>query len=122
MMDIFARIGGLNRLAEAYPATGQPGEPELTKQTLQIGTVRFRKCVTVRIGPQGFYLLVRPILSNYTAVLVPWDEVKGTREARIYWKRAIRMSIGSPPAGTITVLAGFYKRMQPYLSSEPQSQ
>ncbi len=65
MMDIFARIGGLNRPAEAYPATDQSGGPELTKQTLhpasaccicrmqmRIGAVRFRRCVTVRISPR----------------------------------------------------------------------
>jgi hypothetical protein len=117
MMGFFARISGLNRLARQYPATSQPEGPGHAKQTVQIGPVRFRHCVTVHLSAQGLYLRPRPVLSRYPAILVPWGEVGRVQDARIYWGRAKRLSIGEPEMGTIAVQMDLFRSIKPYLGS-----
>jgi len=95
-MQFFAQISGWTRLAELYPATHRSEGQEYTQQTVQVGAVRYRKCMTVGIGSQGLYLWARPILSRYQPVLIPWGEIKGikkrgcTGKGSSYYRSAIR--------------------------------
>ena len=91
-MGLFGHVSGLPRLVQQYPATEQPEGTERLKQTVKIGAVRYRGCVTVTVSSQGLYLRVQAPLSRYPAVLIPWDEVKGTRQARLYGRRGMRLS------------------------------
>jgi hypothetical protein len=115
-MGLFGHVSGLTRLAQQYPAAERPEGVERLKQTVKIGAVRYRRCVTVNVSPQGLYLRVQPPLSRYPAVLIPWDEVKGTRRARLYGRRGIRLSIGRPEVGAVTMYEELFRLMQPYLS------
>ena len=115
MWGFFGRIGSLDGLARRYPATHQPQGDQLTKQTVRFGPVRFRRCVTVSIEPEGLYLWVRPIMSNYTPILIPWDEVKAIQEAIIYWQKAVQMSIGTPLVATVAVKMKLFRLIEPHL-------
>jgi hypothetical protein len=118
MMRIFAGISGWNRLAERYPAGDAPEGAKHTKQTVQVGAVRYRRCVTVCLSPQGLYVWARPILSKYPPILIPWDEIQHIQETRLYWERAMQLSVGSPQVGTITVQKRLFELIQPYLNHE----
>jgi hypothetical protein len=120
MMRIFAKVSGWTRLAEHYPAIDQPEGAKYTRQTVQVGAVRYRNCVTVCLSPQGFYLWARPIFSQYPPLLIPWGEIQRVQETRLYWERAMQLSIGSPQVATITLRMGLFRLIQPYLSHEHQ--
>ncbi len=105
---------GLTRLAERYPVTHEPEGQTFTKQTVQVGAARWKNCVTVGVGPQGLYLAVRRMLTRYPPILVPWDEIKGIQETKLYWQRAIQLSVGDPQVGTITVLTKLFEAIQPF--------
>ena len=115
MWGFFGKIGGLDGLARRYPAIHQPQGNQLTEQTIRVGPVRFRRCVTVSIEPEGLYLWVRLIMSNYTPILIPWDEVKVTQGAIIYWQKAVQMSIGTPQVATVAVKMNLFRLIEPHL-------
>jgi len=115
-MRFFAQISDWTRLAELYPAIHLSEGQEYTQQTVQVGAVRYRKCMTVGIGSQGLYLWARPILSRYQPVLIPWGEIKGMQEARMYWQRVKLLSIGNPQVATVRVPLTLFRSIQPNLS------
>jgi hypothetical protein len=118
MMRFFAQMSGLLRLAERYPASQSPEGPALTRQTVQIGPVRYRRCATVQIGPSGLYVWPRPILSKYPAMRIPWGEIQRVQHAWIYVSMgAMLLSIGAPEVGTIRVPMSLFAQMQPYLTA-----
>jgi hypothetical protein len=119
MFRVFGRVSGLNRLAQAYPALRAPAGPTLTGQTVQIGAVRYRRCVTVNVSEAGLYLWVRPVLSKHQPILIPWSEVKQVRETVLYWQRAMRLSIGMPELATVTLQMNLFDLVRPYLGVRP---
>jgi hypothetical protein len=119
MFRVFGRVSGLNRLAQAYPAPHTPTWPTLTGRTVQIGAVRYRRCVTVNVSEAGLYLWVRPVLSKHQPILIPWSEVKQVRETVLYWQRAMRLSIGMPELATVTLQMNLFDLVRPYLGVRP---
>ena len=119
MFQVFGRVSGLNRLAQAYPAPHTPTGPTLTGRTVQIGAVRYRRCVTVNVSEAGLYLWVRPVLSQHQPILIPWSEVKQVRETVLYWQRAMRLSIGMPELATVTLQMNLFDLVRPYLGVRP---
>jgi hypothetical protein len=122
MKGFFARLSGYYRLVGRYPVGIEPEGPLYTRQTVQIGPVRYRRCVTVYVGPQGLYLQPRVLLIRYLPILIPWDEVVRVENAMIYWRRARRLSVGEPEVGTIAMQMGLFRLIQPYLSSKLSEQ
>jgi len=51
--------------------------------------------------------------------LIPWNEIKVVREARLYWLKAMILSIGEPQITTIRIMMPFFDLMQPYLVNRP---
>lgn len=119
MLRVFGRVSGLNRLGQVYPAPGAPAGPVLAGQTVQIGTVRYRRCVTVNVSDAGLYLWARPILTRHQPILIPWSEVRQVQETMLYWQRAMRLSIGAPEVGSVTLLMGLFALVSPHLANGP---
>jgi hypothetical protein len=115
MTGIFAKHSGLTGLAQRYPVTQPPTGAMLAKQTVKVGVVRYRRCVAVSIGENGLYLGVHPPLLEQGDLLIPWEEIKGAQRTRLYSRRAVRLSIGEPEFGSVTLYDGLYKRVAPYL-------
>lgn len=117
LTPIFKQGGGWNKLTESYAARGQPEGDIYTKQTVQIGAVRYRRCATVYIGPQGLYLSAHvSVLPSYPPLFIPWGEFKRVQETILYWQRAFRLVIGDPQVGTLTLRAELFAVAQPYLA------
>lgn len=115
-MGIFARVSGLNKLVERYPTTRDPGQAEQIKQTVKVGVVRYRGCVTVGIGTEGLFLWVRPPLGRQGKFLIPWDEIKRVKKGRLYGLQGVCLSIGDPEVGEITVYQSLFEQMKVHLS------
>ena len=116
MYRAFANLSGLERLIKLYPCAVKPNEPERHWQTVQIGPVVYRRCVDVIIGHQGLYLHVKPIFSNYPAMLVPWSEFRSASRAFLHWRDARRLVVGDPSA-SITVYGRVLEDVRPFLAS-----
>ena len=114
---IFAKASGLDRLIERYPCRVKPSEPERRWQIVQIGPVVFMRCVEVIIGPQGLYLHVKPVLSTYQPMLIPWTEFHSARSAFLHWRDARRLEIGRPAVTSLTVYGRLLDDLRPFLPS-----
>ncbi len=105
----------MDKLSEYYRATHDPGGGLQTKQTVKLGAVRYRRCVTVSMDVGGLFIWVRPPLGRQRKLLIPWDEIKTVREDRLYGRQAVFMSIGAPEVGKITVYKELFELIRVYL-------
>jgi hypothetical protein len=116
IMGFFTKISGLSKIIAQYPALESPQSRALERQTIQIGAVRFRKCVRVNIDTNGFYFCIHTVFRKYPQVFIPWEEVGSIKESKIYGKRAQQLSIGEPPVGTIRIPQLIFTKMKNYLN------
>ncbi len=125
LYSIFNSVSGWKALSQRWEAITEPPGKKLTRQTIKVGAVRFRLCVTVIFNPQGMYLhlgqrlLILSSLRPYRPVLIPWSEFKSPRKGWLYlgWK-AVQLSVGDPETATITFPLGLYKEMTSYLTPQ----
>jgi hypothetical protein len=98
--------GGWSRLSEVYATTRHLPTQLLRRQTLMVGQVLYRKCVTMGSDDTGLYLeLGFPIsILGKRPLFLPWTEFKRVEEGRLFWRKADVLSLGAPLVGTITVL------------------
>lgn len=115
-MRLFEALSKLSKIAERYPACHPSTGENLTKQTLQIGAVRYRRCVTISIDTQGFYFCIHMIFKKHPQIFIPWKEFRDIQESKIYQKRAKQISIGEPPVGIIRIPEEVFNKMKSYLA------
>lgn len=114
-MRLFSTFSKFPKIAERYSTGNVPEGEKLTKRTLQIGAVRYRKCVAINIDAQGFYFRIHMVFSKYPQIFIPWKEFRDIQEIKIYQKRAKQFSIGEPPVGTIRIPEEIFNKMKIYL-------
>ena len=124
LYSIFARTSGWSALAQKYGAASEPEGRKLVRQTLKLGPVRWRLCMTVILSQRGLYLAAQsriPVPSPWgrryhPPLLIPWSEFKSPRQGRLYlgWQ-AVEMSIGEPQMAVITFPQGLYNEMAGYI-------
>ncbi len=121
MYFIFRRMSGWNKLTDRWGTKTEPPGTRLTRQTVKVGPVRWRFCVTMVLGEPGLYLRPSPFLGRIQPILVPWPELKRPRDGHLYvgWK-AVEMSIGDPEIAAITFPLALYERLTPRIFPRPQ--
>ena len=120
---LFARAGGLTRLAERYPAEHEPVGETFKFQSVQIGPVRWRFCTRVVVAEEGLYIAARNTLVRQPAFRIPWHEIVGVRRATLYLQQARRYSIGEPEVGYVVVQMHIARAVAPHLAPglDPES-
>ncbi len=109
----FSAISGWKRLARSFAAINPPHGLRYSGQTVVVGAARLRNCATLCATPGGLYLstfVLRP------ALLIPWREFRGTAPATVYNQPAVRMSIGAPEIGSLTLWPWQYERIRSHLT------
>ncbi len=109
----FGNLAKMPELALRYQVKVQPEGELLTKQTLMIGQVRYRSCVDVSVNPGGFFFTVKAPFSKYESILIPWTDVTGVADSRLYNMPAKTLTIGN--ITTITVKPDIWERIRGYL-------
>jgi hypothetical protein len=101
----FNKFGGYDDLAARFPGGQEPQGARWERSCVEFGpTMRYDWCVVVIAAQDGLWLQARPPAQGVqTAIFVPWREIRDARQVRLYWRRAVRLTCGEPPAGTITV-------------------
>jgi hypothetical protein len=115
MYHLFAQASGLNRLVDKYPASTDPTGIKSTWQTVMIGPVVYRRCVTVHVSVEGLYLHMRPPLRSYPLLFIPWSEFSAVHSAILHWRKGLRLSVGRPEVATITCVGVLLQSIRPYL-------
>ena len=122
MNTIFGKFSGWDNLAQKYGTTIEPVGTKFTSQTIKVGAVRYRWCVTVVLSPQGMYIYIGgglvTLFGKFPPVLIPWSEFKARRKGWLYlgWP-AIEIPIGDPKIAVITFPKRLYEHMTTYLEA-----
>lgn len=97
--------GGWSRLSEVYATTRHPPAQLLPRQTVVVGQVLYRNCITVGFDDIGLYLAPGfPIaIFGKRPLFFPWTGFTRIEEGRLFWRKAAVLSLGEPRVGTITV-------------------
>jgi len=99
--------GGWRRLAEVY-ATANPPTGQITKrETIQVGAVTYKRCVTLGVADEGLYVTIWR-----KTVLIPWTEFKAVGQATLYWQKVPMLTVGDPPVATMTVPVAVFQAMR----------
>jgi hypothetical protein len=118
-MRLFDRFSHLPALITQYATTQDPQGEDLSRQTIQIGAVRYRNCVTVTIDERGLFLCIDTVFKKYPRICIPWKAFKTTQPSRIYARPARQCSIGEPAVGTLRIPESLFRKMGPYLTHYP---
>jgi hypothetical protein len=104
--------GGWSRLSAVYATARQLPTRLLRRQTIVVGQVLYRNCVTVGFDDIGLYLAPGFPISIFgkRALFVPWSECVRVEEGRLFWSRAAVLSLGDPVVGTITMPLGLFNQ------------
>lgn len=120
-LGIFLLVRQLLRAAAGWPALlacfscDRPPTGRLwVRQTLAVGSMRWRKAGCLVISPHGLYLR-GGVLGQ--AILVPWTAVAVGRDTRLYGKPATELTLGSPQVGCLTVAPELCREMRAYLTA-----
>ena len=99
--------GGWRRLAEVY-GTDKTSTGQTTKrETIQVGAVTYKRCVTLGVADEGLYVTIW----RKTA-LVPWTEFKAIGQVTLYWQKVPMLTVGDPPVATMTVPVAVFQVMR----------
>jgi hypothetical protein len=116
--------GGWRRLAQRFAAHRTPDGQRFVRQTVQVGTVVFKRCVTVIVSPSGLHLDAGAVARAFgnAPLLIPWSEIRDEQRVRLHWQTAVRLSIGEPEIGVITLKSDLFQKVAPMLPSRRDAQ
>jgi len=113
VLKTFAKGGAWGKLAEKYPVETEPTEISLPKQTIRVGAVRYRRCVTAGLLADGMYIAIT--LPAHAPLFIPWDEFHLMGKTRIYARQALQWSIGKPEIARISFPMPLSEKLKPFL-------
>lgn len=99
--------GGWGKLAEVYGTNNPPTGQVTKRETIQVGAVTYKRCITLGVADEGLYVSIW----RKTA-LIPWTEFKGIGQATLYWQKVPMLTVGDPPVATMTVPVQVFQVMR----------
>jgi len=99
--------GGWGQLKQRYRVEQPPSGAIVRRQTVKVGLVTFKQCITVGIADEGLYLSMWR-----TTVLIPWSELSAAGETQFFWRRVPVLAVGQPQITTLTFEHGLIEKMQ----------
>lgn len=103
--------GGWGQLKQQYRVEQPPSGTIVRRQTVKIGLVTFKQCITVGIANEGLYLSMWR-----TTVLIPWSELAAAGETTFFWRRVPVLAVGQPQFTTLTFEQGLIEKMQAHFT------
>lgn len=110
--------GGWSRLNDFFLTDGPPQGELLKRQTVQVGRVVYKRCVTVGISPQGLFLKAASLFSSrLKPLLIPWERIRKKGEGGVPWRKVTILSVGEPEVGTIALFGDLFEKIRPFMIS-----
>lgn len=114
-MGFLSRLSGLEKLVKSYRTDHQPQNKEHSRQTIGLGAVKYRNCVTVHLEQEGLYLWVRPPFFSHPAILIPWADIVQADHVTLYHRKAVELQVKAPGCKTITVYQDLFEQFKEHL-------
>jgi len=116
IFKILSNISGLSKLMAHYQTDLASDKFSLTGQTIQIGMVKYRKCVSILAAEAGLFLLINVPLWKSRKLLIPWKEMSQVGFTKIYWESAVSFNVGETYLATIAVPMQMFYLMKPFIN------
>jgi hypothetical protein len=112
-----ARRCGRQEKAERLSNEACPQGIRLAGQTVQIGHVVYKNCVTVILASAGLYLDAGAFMHRFgrRPMLIPWDHLRFQRTTTLHWQPAVVLQVVAPEVGTLVVMKTLFQRFQLFL-------
>ena len=108
---ILSFLSGWFGLMERYPDRDEIPVVTLANQSGSLGLVSMRGLLKLSVCPSGLRIGIMRIFGPFCRdFLVPWSEIKVTRNDRVFWKVA-KLTFGQPSNGNLKVFAEVADRM-----------
>lgn len=99
---VLSTIGGWRRLAESFPARGQPSGKRFFMQGGKVGLVTYSACLTIYSSSEGLYLSVwLPFRLGHPPLFIPWNAARNVATRRFLWAESVVFDVGSPGIATL---------------------
>lgn len=111
--------GGWSALAARFATSAPMPAGALTGQTVQVGHVTYKRCVSVAADAAGLHLALTGIgaLFGNKPLLIPWPEFGPAQQERLYWAEAWRLPVGRPELAAVTLPAALMQQARPWLAA-----
>lgn len=94
---LLAQLGGWSRLAARYASHRTPGGQPLRWQSGSVGWVNYRNVLQLDVAHDGIHLGMPWLFRvGHAPLFLPWSELHGAREQRIFWHRQVCVDVGLP--------------------------
>jgi hypothetical protein len=112
--------GRWNALAQIYGCKAPAPADCLHRQSLAVGGVLYRNCVSLSATDAGLYLRLGFPLSilRRPALLIPWTTFERLEEARLFRREAALLWLGEPTGATLTLPMSLLEKIQDHLPLE----
>jgi ankyrin repeat protein len=105
-----ARTTGWTRIAARHAAPSSLDGTRFARQDADVGTIGFirvRNVMRAAALDTGLYLAMPAVARlGHKPLLVPWTEMRVVKKTDILGRAIVRLSVGSPQLGTITLRGG----------------
>jgi ankyrin repeat protein len=105
-----ARMTGWRQLASRFTAPAALDVATFTRQDVDVGTlafIRIRNLMRAAALDDGLYLAMPAIARpGHPPLLVPWTQMRVVEERQLLGRTVVKLSVGSPEIGTITLRGG----------------
>lgn len=81
------------------------------QETVKIGAVVYKRCVTLGVSDEGLY-----VSTWGKSALIPWDAFTGVGHATLYWQKLPMLTVGDPPVASIVVPVAVFDLIRSRLS------
>jgi hypothetical protein len=107
---MFSTIGGWRRLAESFPARGQPSGRRFSWQGAKVGQVRYHGCLTIYSSADGLYFSMwLPFRLGHPPLFIPRGAVRNLTTRRFLWAESVVFDVGSPSVATISLAKAIFE-------------
>lgn len=102
VLFIISKASRQRLLLEKYSTPSPPCGQVMPRQTVKIGAVVYKRCVTVGIAPEGLYISIRR-----KTMLIPWHDLKPAGHTMLHWRQIPLYKIGDPPIAALALQGDF---------------
>lgn len=119
---LISSLGGWQNLSSLYSTNEVMPTHVLHKQTLQVGSTIYNRCVDVGFSEDALFLKRTDIVagSQSKPLRIAWTDIKAVNPTKLHWKNAIEMTLRDPQNTKITMYSELFEAMRPSLPQKMQ--
>ena len=88
---------GLAQLIEVFGTAEFPPDTQPRKTTIQVGSIRYRRCAWIYSNQDGIYLRVQYIFKTYPVIFIPRGSVREVRPSTLFGSKALEFVLSGDP-------------------------